>query len=142
MDDVPASPTASESSKSTGIFSKSRSVRRHRNSASHSVRSSASEISHGIRASVEGAIEKFKGNSDSDTESHASSNLKKFVPKGFETKKKRLQREEAERSLAEEVARGRDVAERGTLEDGPKNPINRNLSGGSSLITYDSDPES
>ncbi|KAJ8058859.1 hypothetical protein OCU04_011842 [Sclerotinia nivalis] len=142
MDDIPASPTASESSKSTGIFSKSRNVKRHRNSASHSVRSGASEISHGIRASLEGAIDKFKGNSDSETESHASNNLKKFVPKGFESKKKRLQREEAERCLAEEVARGRDVAERGTLEDGTRNPINRNLSGGSSLLTYDSETES
>lgn len=145
MDDIPASPTASESSKSNGItaiFSKSRNGKRHRNSTSHSVRSGGSEASHGFRASLEGAIDKLKRDSDSETESHGSNGLKRFVPKGFESKKKRLQREEEERRLEEEVARGRDVAERGTLENESRNPINRNLSAGSSLLTYDSENDS
>lgn len=108
------------------------------------MRSGASEVSHGIRASLEGAIDKLKGNSDSETESHGSNGLKRFVPKKFEfeSKKKRLQREEDERRLEEEVARGRDVAERGTLGNDTRNPINRNISGGSSLLTYDSETES
>ncbi|ESZ94473.1 hypothetical protein SBOR_5121 [Sclerotinia borealis F-4128] len=148
MDDVPPSPTASESSKSNSIsavFSKSRDRRKHRNSTSHSARSGASEISHGFRASLaslEGAIDKLKGNSDSETESHGSNKLKRFVPKGFESKKKRLQREEEERRLAEEVARGKMIAERGTLENDTRISINRNLSGESSLLTYDSENES
>lgn len=144
MDDITTSPTASESSKSTGIFSKARTGRRHRNSTSHSVRSGASEISHGLRASLEGAIDKLKGDSDSDseTESHESNGFKKFVPKGFESKKKRMQREEDKRRLAEEVARGRDVAERGILGNDIGNPIQRKASGGSSLLTYDSETES
>ncbi|KAF7939165.1 uncharacterized protein EAE97_007246 [Botrytis byssoidea] len=142
MDDIPTSPTASESSKSTGIFSKSRNGRRHRNSTSHSVRSGASDASHGFRASLEQVIDKIKKDSDSEEESHASNSLKKFVPKGFEKRKKRLQREEAEQRLAEEVARGKYIAERGTLENDIRNPINRNPSGGSSLLTYDSETES
>ncbi|TGO61424.1 hypothetical protein BCON_0027g00100 [Botryotinia convoluta] len=142
MDDIPASPTASESSKSTVLFSKSRNGRRHRNSTSHSVRSGASDISHGFRASLEQVIDKIKKDSDSEEESHASNSLKKFVPKGFEKKKKRLQREEAEQRLAEEVARGKYIAKRGTLENDIRNPINRNPSGGSSLLTYDSETES
>lgn len=147
MDNTPASPTASESSKSnsiTAVLSKSRAGRKHRKSISYSVRSGASEASHGFRASLEGAIDKLKGDSDSETESHASNNLKRFVPKGFESKRKRLQREEEERRLEEEVARGRNVAERGTLENdsSTRNPILRNPSGGSSLLTYDSETES
>ncbi|KAI9640055.1 hypothetical protein NHQ30_011619 [Ciborinia camelliae] len=147
MDDNPASPTASESSKSNSLnavlSSKSRNGRRHRNSISHSVKSGASEVSHGLRASVEGAIEKLKGHSDSETESHGSTGFMKLMPKGFESKRKRLQREEEERRLAEAVARGKDVAERGTLgNDLARNPIVRNISGGSSLWTYDSEPDS
>lgn len=99
-------------------------------------------MSHGFRASLEQVIDKIKKDSDSEEESHASNSLKKFVPKGFEKKKKRLQREEAEQRLAEEVARGKYIAERGTLENDIRNPINRNPSGGSSLLTYDSETES
>ncbi|KAA8570031.1 hypothetical protein EYC84_002368 [Monilinia fructicola] len=146
MDDIPASPTASESSKSNGItaiFSKSRNGKRHRNSTSHSVRSGGSEASHGFRASLEGAIDKLKRDSDSETESHGSNGLKRFVPKGFESKKKRLQREEEERRLEEEVARGRDVAERGTLENERAEIPSTGISlRGSSLLTYDSENDS
>ncbi|QSZ32333.1 hypothetical protein DSL72_001907 [Monilinia vaccinii-corymbosi] len=142
MDEMPASPTASESSKSnsiTAVFSKSR----NRNSTSFSMRSGASEGSHGFRASLEGAMDKLKRDSDSDeADGHGSNSLKRFVPKGFESKKKRLQREEEERRL-EEVARGRDVAERGTLENETRKPIDRNMSdrSTSSLLTYDSETE-
>lgn len=99
-----------------------------------------------MKASIEGAIEKLKGheiaqdhNADDDGDSNK---LERLLPKAIQTKrrKKRQEKEEEERA-SEEAARGRSIAERGTLEN---DYASRSTLEGdaSSLITYDSDGES
>ena len=89
---------------------------------------------------MESVIEKTKG-IDEDGESNG---LKKLVPKGLgSTRRRKKQEREDEQRASEEAARGRSIAERGTLENDAGSFIERNRSrDGSSLITYDSDTES
>ena len=104
---------------------------------------------HGVRDAIEGAIEKLKS---SPTDERGEVNgLKKLVHKGMGSRRRRskLEREEEER-VKMAAARGRSVAERGTLENESSSlnengglAVNRSWSGdGSSLLTYDSDPDS
>ncbi|PQE05982.1 GRAM domain-containing protein [Rutstroemia sp. NJR-2017a BBW] len=151
MDDTPDSPTTSHSSRSglTAMFSKTRAVRKPaRDSATASLKSTESDTTtHGVRASLDGALEKLKSGltEDDSTDSNGATGLKKLVSKPFESKRRRKQREDEEREL-EEVARGRSVAERGTLKEESRNSsFIRQNSGdrdGSSLLTYDSETES
>jgi hypothetical protein len=123
------------------IFSKTRNRdKKNRDSASNSLKSTDSENHLSNRGSVESVIEKIKG-TDEDGDSNG---LKKLVPKGLGSARRRKKQErEDEQRASEEAARGRSVAERGTLENDAGSFIERNRSrDGSSLITYDSDTES
>jgi hypothetical protein len=123
------------------IWSKTRSRdKKNRDSASNSVKSTDSENHLSVRESLESTIDKIKGDEDGD-----SNGLKKLVPKGLGSKRRRKKQEqEEEQRASEEAARGRSVAERGTLENDAAGSFeDRNRSrDGSSLITYDSDTES
>jgi hypothetical protein len=122
------------------IFSKSRNRdKKGRDSAGNSVKSSDDGL--GIRGSVEDAIEKIKSHTTTE-EDGESNGIKKLVPKGIGSKRWRMkkEKEEEEQRASEDAARGRSVAERGTLHDGGS-PINGS-GDGSSLITYDSETES
>ena len=91
---------------------------------------------------MESAIDKIKVTEEEDGDSNG---LMKLVPKGLGSKRRRKKQEkEDEQRASEEAARGRSVAERGTLENDARSfEDSRNRSrDGSSLITYDSDIES
>jgi hypothetical protein len=138
MSDKPESPSRNGL---THIWSKSRN-KKNKDSASNSVKSSDSDKRHSLRGSLESAIDKIKG--DGEDEDGDASGIKKLVPKalGSKRRRKKQEREEEERA-SEEVARGRSVAERGTLENDADSLGPRDKSrAGSSLITYDSDTES
>ena len=90
---------------------------------------------------MESAIDKVKGNSgaEEDGDSHG---IKKLVSKGIGSRrrKKKQDRDDAQKE-SEEAARGRSVAERGTLENDSGSFVHES-GDRSSLITYDSDTES
>jgi hypothetical protein len=119
------------------MFSKAR--REKKNKDSSSMKSSGSE-GLGVRASIEDAIDKIKGSSD-DSEPNG---IKKLVPKSIGSKRRQKKQEmEEEQRISEEAARGRSVADRGTLENDVPSLVHQSSSGdGSSLITYDSETES
>ena len=117
-------------------------------STSNSIISTESDQHHGMRASVEGAIEKLMHHESSeqhiDENDEDSNKLEKLLPKAIKTKrrKKRQEKEDEDKAL-EEAARGRSIAERGTLENDHSNISRSTIEGdGSSLITYESDEES
>ncbi|CZR65635.1 related to GRAM domain-containing protein 2 [Phialocephala subalpina] len=118
------------------MFSKSRRDRKGKDAIS--TKSSSSD-GLGVRASIEDAIDKLKAGDD-DGESNG---IKKLVPKGIGSKRrqKRQEREEEQRQ-SEEAARGRSVAERGTLENDVEGVVHHSSGDGSSLITNDSETES
>jgi hypothetical protein len=123
------------------IWSKTRNRdKKNRDSASNSVKSTDSENHLGTQESLESVIDKITG-IDEDGDSNG---LKKLVPKGLGSKRwRKKQEKEEEQRASEEAARGRSVAERGTLENDAGSFEDRNRSrDGSSLITYDSDTES
>jgi len=134
-------------SRSSGLSQVLSKARRHRDrktkdSASSSVFSKESD-QHGVRASIEGAIEKLKGQDSADTNDGDSTGLAKLMPKGITMKQRRRKKQakEDEERASEEAARGRSVAERGTLENDTGTSINGDADG-SSLMTYDSEEES
>lgn len=128
------------------MFSKSRSKKK-RDSASNSIKSTTtteSDSVHGVLDSLKSKLhidhssDHIDGNSDPN-------GLKKLVPTTIGSKRRRRKQEaEEEERIREEAARGRDIADRGTLENDSRNPLPRSDSGhsGSSLITYESDIES
>jgi len=129
------------------IFSKDRKHRKNRDSASTSIKSGDTESDghHSMRESLESAIEKLKQHAEDDD----NQGIKKLVPNlGTKRRRKKREQEEEQRAM-EEAARGRSVADRGTLENfstDRRPSISRTHSGrsgnGSSLITYDSETES
>jgi hypothetical protein len=130
------------------IFSKTRNRdKKGRDSAGNSIKSTDDSL--GLRGSVEDAIEKMRGSTSTEDDGE-SNGIKKLVPKGIGSKRrqkkkekeKEKEEEEEEQRASEEAARGRSVADRGTLRnDGSSPPVNGS-GDGSSLITYDSDTES
>ena len=142
----------------THILSKGRSrSSKASTSASNSIISTESDQNHGMRASIESAIDKLKSHESSEhpenDHDEGSNKLEKLLPKSIKTKQRKKRREKADEERAsEEAARGRSIAERGTLENDDSNPnkhSNHTLAAtstvdgdGSSLITYDSDEES
>ncbi len=121
------------------IFSKSRNRdKKGKDSAGNSVKSSDDGL--GIRASVEDTIEKIKSHTSTEEDGEANG-IKKLVPKVIVSKRRRMRKEkEEEQRASEEAARGRNVAERGTLYNDGGSSI-KGSGDGSSLITYDSDTE-
>jgi hypothetical protein len=135
----------------------SRTRRRHRknaDSSSNSVVSTGtveSDGHRGVRDAIEGAIERLKAapGVDEHSDSHG---LKKLAHKGIGSRRRRtkLEEEEEERAQRQAAARGKSIAERGTLENegsvdnGSSSglAVNHTWSGdGSSLLTYDSEPD-
>jgi hypothetical protein len=139
------------------IFSKTQSrSKKDRSSGSNSIASIGAESDgrRGVRESLEGIADKLKIHQDPEEEI----GLKKLLSQslGSKRRQKKQEKEEEERQ-AEEAARGRSIADRGTLENTTVNPISRRDSsnsrdedgnegagGGSmsSLVTSDSDSES
>jgi hypothetical protein len=139
--------TASEShspARSSGLLSKARRSRR-KDADRNSTISNGSDGAHGLRGKLEGVIDKLKHQDGSDDEDGEGGGLKKLIPKGLPIGSKRRRRKEEEADaerLAEEAARGRSVAERGTLGNYADEGISPGASGdGSSLITYESENE-
>ena len=99
--------------------------------------------SHGLRASLESTIDKLKGhNNGSDDE--GKTGIKKLVPKGLHSKRKKRQQEEemrASEELAAEAARGRSVGERGTFRNDSFTPSNGSADASSLLTFEESDNE-
>lgn len=121
----------------TQLFTKNK-LKKKRDSANSSLLSSeaGSDGLARVRDSLEGVIDKMKVHHDQDEDSGP----KKLGIKTLGSKRRQKRREEEEeQQRREEAARGRSVADRGTLENDVKNPIIRNDSGnsGSSLITID-----
>ena len=128
-------------SRITKILSKTR-VRdkKSRDSATNSLRSEASD-GLGGRASLDSAIDKLREGAGSDDEEHPGG-IKKLVPKGLVSKRKRRKQEEESRASEEaEAARGRSVAERGTLRNDSGSSLNNGTPDGNSLLSYDSEIE-
>jgi hypothetical protein len=142
MTERPDSPTRNGLAQ---IFSKTRNRdKKGRDSAGNSIKSSDDSV--GLRGAAEDAIEKMKGSTSTSTstEDDADSNgIKKLVPKaiGSKRRQRKKEKEEEEQRESEEAARGRSVADRGTLRNDGGSPVNGS-GDGSSLITYDSDTES
>jgi hypothetical protein len=123
------------------IFSKSRNRdKKGKDSAGNSVKSSDDGL--GLRASAGDAIEKIKSHPSTE-EDGQSNGIKKLVPKGISSKRRRMRKEKEEEGqrASEEAARGRSVAERGTLHNDGGSSITGS-GDESSLITYDSDTDS
>ena len=117
------------------LFNKTRNRDKRRDSAGNSVKSSDD----GLRASVEDVMDKLKGHTTTEDDGE-SNGIKKLVPKAIGAKRRRARKEkEEEEQKAEEAARGRSVADRGTLHDGAS-PVNGS-GDGSSLITLDDETE-
>jgi len=140
MTERPDSPTRNGLAQ---IFSKTRNRdKKGRDSAGNSIKSCDDSV--GLRGAAEDAIEKMKESTSTSTEDGADSNgIKKLVPKaiGSKRRQRKKEKEEEEQRESEEAARGRSVADRGTLRNDGGSPVNRS-GDGSSLITYDSDTES
>lgn len=140
---------ASESSSKNSLSRILTTRRRHkkdRDSSSNSIISTGTESDdhRSAREAIEGAIEKLKGSPAVDEPTDANG-LKRLVHKGIGSRRRRsrLEKEEEERVLLE-AARGKSVAERGTLENDSAAGLSISRSGsgdGSSLLTYDSETE-
>jgi hypothetical protein len=130
------------------MLSRSRRHRKNRISASDSLLSTGTESDgrHGVRDSIEGAIERLKSHSHTNLDDDEAGNGgKQHGHRGLRGRRRRRKHEkEEEARTSAEAARGRSIAERGTLEDnGSKISVTRSWSGdGSSLLTYDSETES
>jgi hypothetical protein len=104
--------------------------------------SNGSDGSHGIRGKLEGAVDKLKNQDGSDDDDDEGGRLSRLLPKGIGSMRRRKKEEkEAEIRAGEEAARGRSVAERGTLENDNGDYATTTDGDGSSLITYESENE-
>lgn len=122
------------------MFSKSRRGKNRDSSSSLKSKSSNGDGA-GMRASIEDAIDKIKGDKDGDDDNE-NHGIKKLVPKSIGSKRRQKKQErEEEQRMSEEAARGRSVADRGTLENDVPSLVHQSSSR-SSLITYDSENES
>lgn len=143
--------TASETSPSRGgglkqVLSKARRNRGSKSSHSPSIASEGSD-SHGLRATIEKKIDKLKPHDGDDGAEADNLGLTKLLSKGIGAKRRKQQQQrDAEERDGEDAARGRSIADRGTLNnDDDRSPSNRSPGGaedGSSLITYESETES
>jgi len=131
----------------TTIFSKGRRDKKNRESASNSLRSASSTLgtgtdsdSHrGLRGSVDSTLDKLTHHDDDTGESNG---IKKLIPKIGNKRRQKKQEQEEEQLAMEEAARGRSVAERGTLENESRTPMYRNDSTeNKSQMVYESEPE-
>lgn len=115
-----------------------------------SIASNKSGHGHGVRASIEGALDKLRSHGSSsqstedDPEGHERRRLEKLLPKRIVSKRRRKkQQEQEDQKATEEAARGRSIAERGTLEADGSSPsiTDKDNTENSSLLTYESDDD-
>jgi hypothetical protein len=125
----------------TGVLSKARRGRNRNTADTTSTVSNGSDGSLNLRGKLGGSIEKLKSQDGSDDDD-GEGRLSKLIPKGIGTMRRRKkENKEAEQRASEEAARGRSVAERGTLENDDGNYPTTADRDGSSLITYESENE-
>jgi len=131
----------------TTIFSKGRRDKKNRESASNSLKSASSTVgtatdseSHrGLRGSVDSTIDRL---SHHDDDSGESNGIKKLIPKIGAKRRQKKQEQEDEQLAMEEAARGRSVAERGTLENENRTPMSRDDStDNESQMVYEPEPD-
>ena len=126
----------------SGVLSKARRGRNRKTADNNSLVSNGSDGSHGIRGKPDNANDKLKNQDASDDDNDESGRLSKLIPKGIGSMRRRKKEEkEAEIRASEEAARGRSVAERGTLEDNNGGYPRTADGDGGSLITYESENE-
>lgn len=126
----------------SGVLSKARRGRNKKTADTSSLVSNGSDGSHGIREKREGAIDKLRSQDGSEDDDDESGRLSKLIPKGIGSMRRRKKEEkESEIRASEEAARGRSVAERGTLENDNRGYPTTADGDGSSLITYESENE-
>jgi hypothetical protein len=106
------------------------------------ISSNGSDAGHGLRGKLEGVIDKLKHQDGSDDGDGDGGGLSKLIPKGITSKRRRKREEkDAEVRASQEVARGRSIADRGTLENGDGSKSITPDGDRSSFITYESDNE-
>jgi hypothetical protein len=89
-----------------------------------------------------GTIDKLKNQDGSDDDDGEGGRLSRLIPKGIGSMRRRKKDDkEAEQRATEEAARGRSIAERGTLENDNGDYPTPAEGDGSSLITYESENE-
>lgn len=113
-------------------------------SATPSLASTDSDSQNGNRATLQPSLDKLKGPVETVEDMESTNGLGKLLAKGIGNKRrKKKQQQEEEQRASEEAARGRSVADRGTLE----NELQRESHGSgdadnNSVITYESETES
>lgn len=126
----------------TGVLSKARRGRKGNTGDATSTVSNGSDGSLNLRGKLGGAIDKLKNQDGSDDDDGESGRLSKLIPKGIGSMRRRKREDrEAEQRASEEAARGRSVAERGTLENDNGDYSPPADGDGSSLITCESENE-
>jgi hypothetical protein len=126
----------------SGVLSKARRSRNRKTADNSSLMSNGSDGSFGIRGKLEGATDKLKNRDGDDDDDDESGRLSKLIPKGIGSmRRRRKEGREAEIRASEEAARGRSVADRGTLENDNGGYPTTADGDGSSLITYESENE-
>lgn len=130
----------------SAVLSKARRGRNRKAADTNSVVSSNGSDGHGgLRSKLEGAMEKLTKHDDSeedDEDNGGNGGIAKLIPKGISSRRRRKREErDAEQRVTEEAARGRTVAERGTLENGESDKPSTAEGDTSSLITYESENE-
>jgi hypothetical protein len=140
------STASAESSPSRGsglkqVLTKARRKRGKKTDDTPSIASEGSD-SHGLPALISRELDKLKSDGGDD-EAGGISGLSKILPVAIKSKRRaKILQKEAEERESEEAARGRSVAERGTLvnDDGGDSTSMRE-GDRSSLITYESETE-
>src|SRR5271170_5381180 len=126
----------------TGVLSKPRRGRNKNTVDTTSAVSNGSDASLNLRGKLGGTSDKLKNQDGSDDDGGGGGRLSKLIPKGIGSMRRRKKEDkEAEQRASEEAARGRSVAERGTLENDNGDYPTTADGDGSSLITYESENE-
>ncbi len=126
----------------SGVLSKARRARNRKTADTSSLASNGSDGSYANRGKLDGSVDKLKIQDGSDDDDDESGRLSKLIPKGIGSMRRRKKEErEAEIRASEEAARGRSVADRGTLENENGGYPTTADGDRSSLITYESENE-
>jgi hypothetical protein len=126
----------------TGVLSKPRRGRNKNTADTTSTVSNGSDASLNLRGKLGGTSDKLKNQDGSDDDGGGGGRLSKLIPKGIGSMRRRKKEDkEAEQRASEEAARGRSVAERGTLENDNGDYPTTADGDGSSLMTYESENE-
>lgn len=141
-----------------GVLTKARRGRKDKDNGStlsvNGTDNSGSSSHGGIRSSIDSAVDKLKSHSAEDTgqkgeDDSEHGRIGKLLPGRI--RKKRRKAPEATEQEKEEASRGRSIGEKpsnaatgnlGASDAGADNQSSLDNDGGSSLITYDSDPDS